>query len=94
MQTLTRTYMIVIEDYDRMTTMDEIVNWMKVLHLLPNFSLDLRVPFCTYTFTSKTLIAFLKVHTRGKEHLSLMYTMYGSTSNNAPFYTHASLYVV
>ena len=30
--------MIVIEDYDRMTTMDESVNWMEVAHLLSIFS--------------------------------------------------------
>ena len=34
MQTLARTYMVVIKDYDHMTTMDESVNWMKLRHLL------------------------------------------------------------
>ena len=34
MQTLTRTYMIVIKDYDPMTTVDEDVNWMKLTHIL------------------------------------------------------------
>ena len=33
MQTLTRTYMVVIEDYDHMTTKDENMNKMKLTHL-------------------------------------------------------------
>ena len=36
MQTLTRTYMVVIEDFDLMITMDENENWMKLTHLLSN----------------------------------------------------------
>ena len=44
MQTLTRTYMVAIEDYDHMIKMDKNVNSMKLTHLLPMFSLDLRNP--------------------------------------------------
>ena len=41
-----------------MTTMDENMNWMKLTHLLSNFSLNLRAPFCTSTFTPRLIIAF------------------------------------
>ena len=34
MQTLTRMYMVVIEEFDHMTKMDDNVNCMKVTHLL------------------------------------------------------------
>ena len=34
MQTLTRIFMVVIEDYDHITSMDENVNQMKLTHLL------------------------------------------------------------
>ena len=54
MQTLTRTHVVVIEDFDHMTTMDENVNCTKITHLLSKkISLNLRAPFCTSTFTSK-----------------------------------------
>ena len=39
-------------------------------------------------------LAFLNVHTREKEYLSLMYTMYANASNNTAYYTHVSLSVV
>ena len=39
MQTLTRTYMTVIEDFDHMTPMNENVNRMKLTHLFSNFSI-------------------------------------------------------
>ena len=61
----TRTYMVLIKDYDHMTTMNENVNWMKPTHLLSNFA-NLRAPFCTSTFTSQKPIAFLDVHTKEK----------------------------
>jgi hypothetical protein len=35
---------IVIEDYYHMTTMDENVNWMKLAHLLSNYSLNPKGP--------------------------------------------------
>jgi hypothetical protein len=53
MQTLTRRHMVDIEDYDHMQMMDENVKWMKLTHLLSYFSLNLKAPFCTSTFTSK-----------------------------------------
>jgi hypothetical protein len=56
MQTLTKTYMVVIEDFDLMTTMDENMNWMKLTHLLSMFALNLRAPYYTYTVTSENLI--------------------------------------
>ena len=34
MQTQTRTYVIVIKDYELMITMDDNVNWMKPTHLM------------------------------------------------------------
>ena len=94
MQTLTRLDKVVIEDYYHMTIINENVYYMKLAHLLSNFSQNLRVPFYTSTFTSKFLIAFLSVHTKEKEHHSLMFTMYANISNNTPSYTHISLYVV
>ena len=78
-----------------MTTIDENVNWMKLTHLLSNFSLNLRAFFCTSNFTSKKLIAFLDVHNRENLYLSLMYIVYTNASNNAgPSYTHIGLYMV
>ena len=35
---------VVIEDYYHMTTIDENINWMKLIHLSSIFSLDLRGP--------------------------------------------------
>ena len=57
------------------------------------FSLNIRAPFCTHTFTS-TKITFLQVHFREKEYSSLTYNMYASASNNTPSYTHVSLYML
>ena len=54
--------MVVITDYYHMTTVDENVNWMKITHILSTFTLNLRGPFCTSTFTSKFLIIFLNAH--------------------------------
>ena len=34
MQTMTRTCMVAIKDYDRITTMNENVNWVKFTHLV------------------------------------------------------------
>ena len=55
--------------------MDENVNWMKLTNLLLLFSLNLKAPFYTSTFTPKKAIAFLDVHTREKKYLYVMYTM-------------------
>ena len=63
---------IVIEDYYHMITMHEYVNWTELAHLLPNFPLTPKDPFCTSIFTSTFVIAFLNVHTREKQYLSLM----------------------
>ena len=58
MQTLTRIDKIVIEDID-MTLTYENMYWMIPAHLLSNLALDLRtLNNCTFTFTSKFLIAF------------------------------------
>jgi hypothetical protein len=55
MQTLPRTNVVVIEDFDRMTTLDEDVNCTKPTHLLSMFSLNLRAPFSTSTFGAHNL---------------------------------------
>ena len=73
---------------------DENINWMKLAHLSSNFSPNLTTPFCTSIFTSRFFKPFLNVHTRENRSLSLMYTMYANTSNNTPFYTHVSLYMI
>ena len=94
MQTLTRTDLVAIEDYDHMTIMDENMKWMKLTHLLSVFPLNLRGPSCTCTFHFKTLIALLGVHMREKLYLFLMYTMYENASNKSSFYNHVSTCVV
>ena len=82
MQTPTRMNKVVIEDYYHMTTMNE-TNTSIV-----KFPANPRVPFCTSTFTSTFLIAFLHVHTREKQYLFFVYTMYVNASNNTPSYTY------
>ena len=68
---------------------------MKLAHVLSIFSLNLRAPFYTSTFTSKLLIAFSNVHTREKQYLVyLMYIMYANASITTLFYTRVSPYVV
>ena len=64
MQTLIKMDKVVIEDYYRVTIMDENMNWMKLTHLLSLFSLNPRAPFCTSTFIWTFLITLLNVHTR------------------------------
>ena len=59
--TLKRMNLVVIEDYYHVTTINENMYWMKLIHLLSIFSLNLRVPFSTSTFTSNSLIEFLNV---------------------------------
>ena len=44
-----------------------------------------------WTMSLEFLIAFLNVHTRGKQFLSRMCT---NASNNTPFYTQVSLYMI
>ena len=56
MQTPTRMDEVVFESYDHMATMDEYMNQMELAHLLSNFSLNLRDPFCTSAFLSTFLI--------------------------------------
>ena len=57
-------------------TMDENVNCTKQTHLLSVFSLNLRAPLLHIYIYFKLLIAFLNVHTRGKQYPSIIYTMY------------------
>ena len=76
-----------------MTIVDDNMNWMKLTHLLSSFSLNLRAPFCTSTFTSYFLRAFWGAHSREKQHLSVMYITCANASNNTP-YTHVDLYMV
>jgi hypothetical protein len=66
MQTLTRMDKEVIEAYYHLTKMDENLNRMEPTYLLSIFPLNPTGPFCTSTFTSTFLIAFLNVHTRKK----------------------------
>lgn len=52
MQTPRRTCMVVIKDYDHMMTMDE-DELDETNKLIVDFSLNLKAPFGTSTFTSK-----------------------------------------
>jgi hypothetical protein len=47
-----------------MTTLDENMNGMELTHSLSILPQTPRAPFCTSTFTSTFLIAFLDVHTK------------------------------
>ena len=94
MQTLTRMDRVVIEDYYYTTIADENMNWMKLTHPLSSFPLNLRAPFCISTFTLYFLIAFLDIQTRENNASPFKFTMYTNASNNAPSYTHVSLYMV
>ena len=85
----TRRHMVVIEDYDHMKTMDENVKQMKLTHLLSALSPNLTAPFCT-SHVLKFYSLFGCTHQKRKKYLSLMYTMYASTSNNTLSYTHVS----
>ena len=51
-------------------------------------------PFLYIYLYLRKLVAFLNVHTREIQYLSLMYSMYANASNNARPYTHIRLYVV
>ena len=74
MQTLTTMDMAVVGDYYHMMIMDKNINWIQLTHPLSTFSLNLRSLFYIYnTLTSKILIAFLNVHSKEKQHISLMY---------------------
>ncbi len=77
-----------------MTIMHENVNYMKLAHLLSKQFSNLKAPFCKSTFTSRFLIAFLNAHTKDIYYLSLMHTMYTMASNNTPYNTHVSSYIV
>ena len=76
--------MVVIGDDNHMTSMNDNVNGMKLAHIIKTI-LKLRAPFCTPTFIWKQLIAFLNVHTRGRQYLSHMYTVYANASKKYPF---------
>ena len=90
MQTLTSTYMVVIKNYDHLIT------WLK--HKLDETNKSIVKNFFKTSFyiylNFKKSIAFLDVHIREKQHLSLMYTIYVNASNNTPSYTHVSSNVV
>jgi hypothetical protein len=60
MHAQTRIDRVGIKDYYKMTLINENMYWMKPTHLLSSFSQNVRVPFCTSTFTSKFLITFSK----------------------------------
>ena len=68
--------------------------WLKVTHILSSFTLNFRVPFRTSTVPLYFLTTFWDVYIREKEYLSIYYGMYANASNNAPSYTHISLYLV
>ena len=57
---------VFIEDCQHMTTLSEIVTWMKLTHLLLGFSLKLRAPLYTSTFTSIFLKTFFHMYTLEK----------------------------
>ena len=75
MQTLTRMNMLVIRDAHHLITKDENIKWMKLTNFFWQISINLKAPFCTNIFTSKFLITILNVQSRGKQYLSLLYTM-------------------
>ena len=74
MQILRTTYMKVIKNYDYMTTMDEKHEFDETNTPFVKKISNVRVFFCTFAFNSITIIAFLDVHTREKQYLSLKYT--------------------
>ena len=59
-----------------------------------NSPLNLKAPFCKYTFNSKLLIVLLMYTLSEKQYLCFMYTMNANASNNTPSYIHVSSYVV
>ena len=69
MQTLRRTYMVVIKDYDHMTTMIETNT-----SIVKKNPLNLRAPFCTSTFTSNNLSRC--THQKKKEKKSPLCILY------------------
>jgi hypothetical protein len=64
-----------------------LLSWKIFLTLGPPFAFE-------HIYISKNLIAFLDVHTRENEDLSIMYTMYTNASNNTPFYIHIDLHII
>ena len=59
LQTLTRTYMVIIKDHDCMTTIDKYVNWIKLTHLLSKFPLTLGPPFEIHFYFKKINSLFI-----------------------------------
>jgi hypothetical protein len=93
--------MIVIGDYYHMTIMDGNIKWMRLTHLLLIISRKHKpLPLLYIYVYFKVSIALLNVHTKEKRKkkkektLLHMYIMYDNTSNNTPFYTHVSSYVI
>jgi hypothetical protein len=65
MQTLTTMDKVVVDECYHMTTMDE-VNWIKITHLLPICSLNLRTPPFVHLSLLQILVAFLDAQTKEK----------------------------
>jgi hypothetical protein len=42
---------VTIMDYNHMTAMNEDVTWMELTHMLSKCSLNIRGPFCIFSFT-------------------------------------------
>ena len=74
--------------------MDENVNRMKLTNLLSYFFSYTVGPLLYNYLYFKKLIVFLDVHTREKQYLSLMYSMYANTSSSTPSYTYISAYAM
>ena len=67
---------------------------MKLAHLLSNCSLNCMALYVNLDYLELSL-AILKVHTRErKKYISLMYIVYVDSSNNTPYYSHISSYMV
>ena len=62
MQTLTRTYMVVIEDFVHTTTINENVNYMKLTHLLSKISIILGPPLYIYLYVKRINNPFRWTH--------------------------------
>ena len=85
MQIITRMDMVVIEGYYHNNGLK--TNWIKLTQLSSFFFLpNLMSPFCTSTFTSNFLMAFLQVHTREK-NMSPLFILCTQMPQIIPFLT-------
>ena len=71
-----------------------VVHFYRVCTHLLSKNLNVKIPYYTSTFSSEHLVAFLDVHTREIDYLSLMYVVYTNASNSTSSYTHINLYMV